>query len=272
MVASNLKGHAAAWFTFNQDQFTTLSALDDALQARFIPPDLQERLRAERFCEACQLYWTGRLLQDMSEIDQITWFVHGLVTRTREEVSYRRCAKVSNAISVALEFERSLTQPRMTRRDAQPMEIDNVHMRQPSREDCRRKNFCFRCKKPGHRINDCHVKSFRGRRKDGPRCVVNSVQIRTPSLDESKMDESMSFRSYTINMARLESQAPMEQENRLIRKKFLVNGLERTTISLVQVSLMILAPSMSLLWRVLMVIFGATCACVQSTLRWRWMA
>ncbi|KAI9913736.1 hypothetical protein PsorP6_005916 [Peronosclerospora sorghi] len=54
---------------------------------------------------------------------------------------------------------------------AEPMEIDNVHMRQPSREDCRRKNLCFRSKKLGNRMNDCHVKSFRSRRKDGPRRV-----------------------------------------------------------------------------------------------------
>ncbi|KAI9907045.1 hypothetical protein PsorP6_003093 [Peronosclerospora sorghi] len=49
MVASNLKGQEAAWFKFNQDQFTTLNELADALQAEFIPPDLQERLRAEHF-------------------------------------------------------------------------------------------------------------------------------------------------------------------------------------------------------------------------------
>ncbi|KAI9914670.1 hypothetical protein PsorP6_008440 [Peronosclerospora sorghi] len=40
MVASNLKGQEAAWITFNQDQFTTLSELADALKAEFIPPDL----------------------------------------------------------------------------------------------------------------------------------------------------------------------------------------------------------------------------------------
>ncbi|KAI9920015.1 hypothetical protein PsorP6_015880 [Peronosclerospora sorghi] len=140
MAAANLKGQAAAWFTFNQDQFTNLNELADARQAEFIPPDLQERL------------------------------------------------------------------------------------------NCRRKNLCFRCKKLGHRMNYCHVKSSRGRRKDGPRRVVNSVRIRTPSLDESKMDESMSLRNYTMNMARLESQASMELENRLIRKKVLVNGRERIAL------------------------------------------
>ncbi|KAI9909669.1 hypothetical protein PsorP6_014663 [Peronosclerospora sorghi] len=44
------------------------------------------------------------------------------------------------------------------------------------------------------------------------------------------MDGSMSFRSYTMNLARLESQASMEQENRLIRKKVLVNGRERIAL------------------------------------------
>ncbi|KAI9906168.1 hypothetical protein PsorP6_014234 [Peronosclerospora sorghi] len=113
---------------------------------------------------------------------------------------------------------------------AEPMEIDNVHMRQPSREDCRRKNFCFRCKKSSHRMNDWHVKSFRGRRKDGPRRVVHSVQIRTLSLNASKNYPSISFRGYTMNMVRLESQEPMKQKNHLIRKKVFVNGSERIAL------------------------------------------
>ncbi|OWZ18962.1 hypothetical protein PHMEG_0006865 [Phytophthora megakarya] len=49
MVASNLKGQAAAWYTFNQGKFGTLNALAEALQSEFVPPDLQERLRAELF-------------------------------------------------------------------------------------------------------------------------------------------------------------------------------------------------------------------------------
>ncbi|KAI9908663.1 hypothetical protein PsorP6_002994 [Peronosclerospora sorghi] len=241
------RGQAAAWFTFNQDQLTTFNELADALQAEFIPPDLQERLRAELFrlkqanCNGLEDY-VSRFraiicqVEDMSQIDQITCFVHGPVTRTREEVSYRRCFTVSNAISVALEVERSHTQPWMTRRDdrrmnlAEPVEIENVHMRQPSRKDCRLKNLCFRYKKPGHRMNDCYVKSSRVRSKDGPRRVVNSVRIRTPSLDESTMDESMSFRSYKMNMEQLKSQVSTEQENRLIRKKVLINGRERIAL------------------------------------------
>ncbi|OWZ12096.1 hypothetical protein PHMEG_00014792 [Phytophthora megakarya] len=85
MVASKLKGQAAAWYTFNQGKFGTLNALAEALQI------------------ICQV-------RDMSDIEQITWFVHDLVTRTREEVSYRRCTTVSKAITVALEFESSQSQ------------------------------------------------------------------------------------------------------------------------------------------------------------------
>ncbi|OWZ05345.1 hypothetical protein PHMEG_00022580 [Phytophthora megakarya] len=113
MVASNLKGQAAPWYTFNQGKFGTLNALAEALQSEFVPPDLQERLRAELF-QLKQIHYKDLegyvakfrqiicQVRDMSNIDQITWFVHGLVTRTREEVSYRRCTTVSKAITVAV--------------------------------------------------------------------------------------------------------------------------------------------------------------------------
>ncbi|KAI9911666.1 hypothetical protein PsorP6_008828 [Peronosclerospora sorghi] len=236
MVDSNFKGQAAAWFTFNQDQFTTFSQLDDALQAEFIPSGFQKRLRPELFrlkkancnglednvpsfalssvkCKICQ-----RLIKLLGLL--------GLVT----QVSYRRCATVSNVISSAFEFERSHTQPRLSGRDdrgmnsAERMEVDNVHMRHPSREGCRGKNLCFRCKNPGHRMNDCHVKIFRGRRKDDPRPVVHSVQIRKPSLVASKNDELMYSRSYTMNMSQ------WNKKNCLIRKKVFVNGRERIAL------------------------------------------
>ncbi|KAI9916096.1 hypothetical protein PsorP6_007316 [Peronosclerospora sorghi] len=167
-------------------------------------------------------------VQDISEINQITWFVHDLVTLTREEMSYRRFATVSNAISVAFYFARSHTQPQMTRRGdrgmnlAEPMEsITSICGNHQEKTDF------ARISKPGHRMNDCLVKSFRGQRKHGPRRVVNSVQILTPILDASKNDESMSFRTCTMNMVRLESKSPIEKENRLIRKKVFVNGRER---------------------------------------------
>ncbi|KAI9912074.1 hypothetical protein PsorP6_009756 [Peronosclerospora sorghi] len=49
MVAFNLKGQAAKWFNFNQEESISSRELFDALQAEFIPPDFQERLCAKPF-------------------------------------------------------------------------------------------------------------------------------------------------------------------------------------------------------------------------------
>ncbi|KAG6604676.1 Retroelement pol Polyprotein [Phytophthora cinnamomi] len=46
-------------------------------------------------------------VKDMSELDKITYFIRGLVSPTKEEVQYRRCTTVSEALSVALEYDRS---------------------------------------------------------------------------------------------------------------------------------------------------------------------
>ncbi|OWZ13221.1 hypothetical protein PHMEG_00013500 [Phytophthora megakarya] len=116
-VAHNQNRQAVASYTFNQGKFGTLNALAEALQSELVPPDLQERLRAKLFqlnqihCKDWEEY-VAKFRQiicqvrDMSDIDQITWFGHGLVARTREEVSYRRFTTVSKTITVALEFER----------------------------------------------------------------------------------------------------------------------------------------------------------------------
>ncbi|EGZ21415.1 hypothetical protein PHYSODRAFT_418193, partial [Phytophthora sojae] len=45
-------------------------------------------------------------VKDMSELDKITYFIRGLVSPTKE-VQYRRCTTVSEALSVALEYDRS---------------------------------------------------------------------------------------------------------------------------------------------------------------------
>ncbi|GLD99106.1 hypothetical protein PINS_up007824 [Pythium insidiosum] len=49
MVASNLRGQAAAWYTFHEGEFVTLDDLAGGLEMEFVPPDLQERLRTQLF-------------------------------------------------------------------------------------------------------------------------------------------------------------------------------------------------------------------------------
>ncbi|KAI9921200.1 hypothetical protein PsorP6_001101 [Peronosclerospora sorghi] len=67
------------------------------------------------------------------------------------------------------------------------MEIDNVHMRPHQEKTVVARIFflCFRCKNPGHRMIVACQK-FPG--------------SATPSLDASKNDESISFRSYMMDM------------------------------------------------------------------------
>jgi hypothetical protein len=255
MVASNLRGQAAAWYTFHEGEFATLDDLARGLEQEFVPPDLQERLRTQLFelkqsqCKNLEVYVAKFRhiicqVRDMSEIDQITWFVHGLVTRTREEVAYRRCATLSKAISVALEFERAhpnrseRAAPRDREHDraadtAEPMEIGNVNIRNSStlsRDECRRRNLCFRCKRPGHRMNECRSRIPPQRNHHSSRSrnrTINAVEVRTPTLSDTAPAETVTFRSYEVNMAKV---VRPSTDHLLIRKQVKVNGQTLTAL------------------------------------------
>ncbi|KAI9916657.1 hypothetical protein PsorP6_017905 [Peronosclerospora sorghi] len=130
MVASNSEGSRRCMVYFDQDKFTSLCEVADALQPEFIPPDLKERLQIEIFslrkanCDGLE-YYVSRFhtiicqVRDMSHIDQITWFRHGLVMRIREEVAYRRFTTGVQGYFIALELERSHPQSPVARRDDQ---------------------------------------------------------------------------------------------------------------------------------------------------------
>ena len=55
-----------------------------------------------------RLRWQFRHLasqvRDMSELDKIMHFLRGLDNRSKEEVQYRRCTTLTEAITVALDF------------------------------------------------------------------------------------------------------------------------------------------------------------------------
>ena len=77
----------------------------------------------ERDCKALPEY-VGKFrhvvtqVQDMSKLDRIMYFLRRLIGRTREEVQYLRCTTLSDAITVALDFERSHP-PRYSRGNSQ---------------------------------------------------------------------------------------------------------------------------------------------------------
>ncbi|OWZ06907.1 LOW QUALITY PROTEIN: hypothetical protein PHMEG_00020775 [Phytophthora megakarya] len=183
MMVSNLRGQAIAWFTTQQKNIVSISELATALRKECIPVDLQERLR------------------DKYELDQITLFVRGLVSRTREEVQYRRCGTVSEAVSVAMEYERThmaITSHSRTKQRQQrgfsdgpePMEIGNTRFM--VRSECMRRNLCFCCKRPGHRMRDCRSGGDRTSPQQAPRRPYrygNSQWDNVQKIQQSNFEE-----------------------------------------------------------------------------------
>ena len=115
----------------------------------------------------------------MSELDRIMYFLRGISGRTREEVQFRPCTTLSDAITVALYFDRShppsnfrnnsQDKPRYRSYDnsrryqsntgLDPMDVSTVQI--PSREECRRQNLCFKCGSPNHRSAQSHQRRTR---------------------------------------------------------------------------------------------------------------
>ncbi|KAF0758224.1 hypothetical protein AaE_004008, partial [Aphanomyces astaci] len=94
----------------------TLVDFEQTLREEFEPVDLQERLRDRLF--TLQQRWCRNLfeyvekfrrvctdVQEMSELDKVTFFTRSLKLETQEEVKYRQCKMLTSAIKVALEYE-----------------------------------------------------------------------------------------------------------------------------------------------------------------------
>ncbi|EGZ10383.1 hypothetical protein PHYSODRAFT_461133, partial [Phytophthora sojae] len=118
ITTANLKGNATAWYKLNKREIKDMHDLIAKLTDEFVPPDLQERLGDQLYalkqknCPNLEAYisrFREAIMQvtDMSELDKITYFTRGLVSPTPEEVQYRRCTTVSQAMKIALEYDRS---------------------------------------------------------------------------------------------------------------------------------------------------------------------
>ncbi|GMF17534.1 unnamed protein product [Phytophthora fragariaefolia] len=184
VLAGSLRYGAAQWYIVKKGDVKSVQDIFKKLEEGFVPPDLQERLRdqmndlKERQCRDLPDYiskFTHLITQvkEMSELDKIMYFLRGLPSSIREEVQYRRSAMLTDAITVALDYDRShphrgrsegaRDRPRYRSRDNRrsrsnndgpvPMEIDNVRV--PSKEECLRRNLCFRCGSSAHRARQC---------------------------------------------------------------------------------------------------------------------
>eukprot|EP00644_Phytophthora_capsici_P018722 jgi/Phyca11/132705/e_gw1.213.9.1 len=118
ITTANFKGNAAAWYKLNKREINDMQDLILKLTDEFVPPDLQECLRDQLYalkqknCPSLEAYisrFREVIMQvtDMSEFMSITYFTRGLMSPTREEVQYRRCKTVSQAMKIAVEYDRS---------------------------------------------------------------------------------------------------------------------------------------------------------------------
>ncbi|KAG6585117.1 Retroelement pol Polyprotein [Phytophthora cinnamomi] len=194
ITTANFKGNAAAWYKLNKREIKDMQDLIAKLTDEFVPPDLQVRLRDQLYalkqnnCPNLEEYlsrFREAIMQvtDMSELDKITYFIRGLVSPTREEVQYRRITTVSQAMKIALEYDRShhirgknfrpsfVPQDRSgsnangnphhqqpapahaQENEPEPMEIDSGSTR--NRRSSSSSKRCRHCKKTGHVIEQC---------------------------------------------------------------------------------------------------------------------
>ncbi|KAF1333192.1 polyprotein, partial [Globisporangium splendens] len=118
MLGGTLRQGAAQWFIVKKTEIETVDQFFLELGNEFIPADLQERLR-DQLGELSQGQSRGlddyvsrfrhviTQVQEMSELDKIMYFVRGLAPAIRTEVRYRRCSTLSEAITLALDYDRS---------------------------------------------------------------------------------------------------------------------------------------------------------------------
>jgi len=235
LITVNLRGAAAAWHQYVVQQglkIETVEQLKGLMEREFVPVDMQERLREkldslkQNNCKGLEDYVVKfrkvmSEVKDMSSLDRVMSFTRGLVRVTRQEVLYRRCQTTTEAIAVALEFERSHPSQFNTKYqgksyskpytpahtqyqsslDGTPMDISNVQL---SREECMKKRLCFYCKKPGHRMSEC--------RKRAADSKKTSVQVNNTSIQDQDSDDDM-VETIMINHATMNDKA-----NELIRK------------------------------------------------------
>ncbi|GMF40795.1 unnamed protein product [Phytophthora lilii] len=101
----------------------------------------------------------------------LTW----LTVKYPRRSQYRRSARLADAITVALDYDRSHAhrgrsdgvrdrqryrsygnrRSRNTNGGPVPMEIDNIRV--PSKDECMRRNLCLRCGSSAHRLRQCPI-------------------------------------------------------------------------------------------------------------------
>ncbi|EGZ09080.1 hypothetical protein PHYSODRAFT_525625, partial [Phytophthora sojae] len=118
IIGSTLKGQAGQWYLARKHEIYSAEQLLRELARAFVPADLQLRLREQlrhlnqKSCKSLGDYvsrFRNIVLQveDMTEIDKVVYFSQGLMPNTHQEVLYKRRETLTDAITVAMDYERS---------------------------------------------------------------------------------------------------------------------------------------------------------------------
>ncbi|POM59129.1 LOW QUALITY PROTEIN: Hypothetical protein PHPALM_36132, partial [Phytophthora palmivora] len=175
------------------------------------------------------------------------YFLRGLPSSIREEVQYRRSPTLTDAITVALDYDRSHShrgrsdgardRPRYRSYDNRrskssddgpvPMEIDNVRV--PSKEECKRRNLCF---SSAHRARNCPAQPMQTARRSAPKYNYSGQAQRGGNTrmnmvredDDDKVNTVIMDR-VTMNVADIQEQADslqafIEQTRKEVEKTF----------------------------------------------------
>ncbi|OWZ04347.1 hypothetical protein PHMEG_00023766 [Phytophthora megakarya] len=176
-MVSNLRGQAAAWFTTQQKNIVSISEVATALRKKFIPADLQKRLRDKLYALE-QPEGGGDLAEYITRYRQLISQVTQMSELDHIKLFYRRCDTGAETVFVALEYE--LTHMAITSHDRtkkrqqrevsdgpELMEIGNTSFM--DRSECMHRILCFHCKSSGHPMCDCRSGGGRTSSQQAPR-------------------------------------------------------------------------------------------------------
>ncbi|GMF39303.1 unnamed protein product [Phytophthora fragariaefolia] len=241
VLAGSLRYGAAQWYIVKKGDVKSVQDFFKKLEEAFVPPDLQERLRdqmndlKERQCrdfpDYISKFWhLITQVKEMSELDEIMYFLRGLPSSIREGVQYRRSATLTDAITVALDYDRSHAhrgrsegardRPRYRSYDNRrsrsnndgpvPMEIDQMQ----SKKECMRRNLCFRCGSSAHRARQCPMQpqQMQMAKRNAPKYNNSgNSQGRKPRmnsvLEEDDQADTIVMDRVTMSVADIQEQA-----------------------------------------------------------------
>ena len=188
-ATTGLEGAALHWYlnkvigNNNTTPYTTWNAFATALQTTFQPPNYQQYLRQQlrklKQTTTVQEYTSqfqnivGQITE-MGELDKVMYYVDGLKSATKMEVSYQAPETLENAVAYAVKFDTAMfglgkpignkfpqrSQPRFS--EPIPMEIDSSEiLAKPYMNKGKKpvKGNCFKCGKSGHYAKNCWVKN-----------------------------------------------------------------------------------------------------------------